>query len=326
MPSKKSATKKTAVKKSTKKKTAAKKAPAQKTASKKAAEMGVEKVVKKKTTKKTSAKTKATSANDNSKSKDKKKPLLSEFIKRPSHTPAIFKPASKRPAHILFTMEDVREVLKKREAEEKLEKAEKKKVKTAEIAAAKALEIAQLKEAAAPKKSHHHAASLDDILGLSGGVPGPVAKEGTVPRKFQKYHKLLIELRDEVREELNLHSNDTLKRSQKDDAGDIATSVDAGTDNFDRDFALSLLSTEQEALNEIEQAIQRIYKGSYGICEVTGEPIKEERLEAVPFTRFSVEGQKEHEQNTRKRVSRAGAFLNEASGEKITFGDDDGDN
>ena len=57
-----------------------------------------------------------------------------------------------------------------------------------------------------------------------------------------------------------------------------------------------------------------------------GVPINSERLEAVPFTRFSLEGQREHEQTSRKRVTQAGAFLNDSSGEKITFGDDDGDN
>ena len=117
-----------------------------------------------------------------------------------------------------------------------------------------------------------------------------------------------------------------MKRSQKEDAGDISISVDAGTDNFDRDFALSLLSTEQESLKEIEAAIERIYNGTYGNCEVTGEPIDPERLEAVPFTRFSLEGQREWESTSRKRVSRAGAFLNEGSGEAISFGSDDDDN
>jgi RNA polymerase-binding transcription factor DksA len=317
MPSKNPSKKKTAVKKTAKKKTAAKKAPATK---KKAAAKGAKKAATKTATKKV-AKEAAVDSSANS-----KKGKLIEMIKRPSHTPAIFKPTSRRAIHVAFTMEDVREVLKKRAAEEKLEEATQKKAKLAEAAAAKALEKVRIDETVTQQKSRHHAASLDDILGLSAGTAGPVPNAGNVPKKFQKYHDLLIELRDQVREELNLHSNDTLKRSQKEDAGDIAISVDAGTDNFDRDFALSLLSSEQEALNEIEEAIQRIYKGTYGKCEVTGEPIKAERLEAVPFTRFSVEGQKEYEQNTRKRVSRAGAFLNEASGEKISFGDDDGDN
>jgi RNA polymerase-binding transcription factor DksA len=224
-----------------------------------------------------------------------------------------------RSSYILFTIQDAREIIQKRLKEESVTAP--KKIKSVKAAKAKPEPVKVLEP---PRQaSRHGAASLEDILGLAS--TSRTAQEQKVPKKFQKYHRLLLELRDEVRAELNLHSNDTLKRSSKDDAGDIAISVDAGTDNFDRDFALSLLSSEQDALNEIEAAIQRIYNGTYGICEETGEPISNERLEAVPFTRFSVEGQKAYEANARRRVSRAGAFLNEDNGEKITFGEDDGD-
>lgn len=224
-----------------------------------------------------------------------------------------------RSSYILFTIQDARDILLKRAKEEKIVAPKKTKSSAPKVAR---VEPAKVEEA--PRQAARHgAASLEDILGLSGFSKS--AQEKKVPRKFEKYHRLLLELRDEVRAELNLHSNDTLKRSSKDDAGDIAISVDAGTDNFDRDFALSLLSSEQDALNEIEAAIQRIYNGTYGICEETGEPISDERLEAVPFTRFSVEGQKAYEASARRRVSRAGAFLNEDNGEKISFGDEDGD-
>lgn len=308
-PAKKASAKKAPAKKAVKKKAAAKKAVAKKTVAKKAA-------AKKAAAKKAVAKKAA--------SKKSAKPKASDLIKASSHTPAIFKDETKRMAKVLFSMDDVREVLKKRAEEEKTEaKATKKAAKKAVKKAKVVVEEVNQKPV---QKSKHHAASLDDILGLAPSTGKPTGGPGNVPRKFQKYHRLLIELRDHVREELNLHSNDTLKRSQKEDAGDISISVDAGTDNFDRDFALSLLSTEQESLKEIEAAIDRIYDGSYGHCEVTGDPIDPERLEAVPFTRFSLEGQREFESTSRKRVSRTGAFLNEGSADAISFGDDDDNN
>ena len=52
-----------------------------------------------------------------------------------------------------------------------------------------------------------------------------------------------------------------------------------------------MVANEQEALNEIEDAIDRIFDGSFGICQETEKPIKKNRLKAVPFTRFSLEGQ-----------------------------------
>ena len=79
--------------------------------------------------------------------------------------------------------------------------------------------------------------------------------------------------------------------------------ADAGSDAYDRDFALSLLSSEQDSLNEIEEALRRIESDSYGICEMSGKPIPHVRLEAIPFTRYTVECQATLEkQNKMTRV------------------------
>ncbi|MCL4169920.1 UNVERIFIED_CONTAM: hypothetical protein GTU68_063143 [Idotea baltica] len=71
--------------------------------------------------------------------------------------------------------------------------------------------------------------------------------------------------------------------------------ADAGSDAYDRDFALSLISQDQDALYEIEEALGRIASGTYGICEVSGEEIPKPRLEALPFARLTVKCQEELE-------------------------------
>ena len=87
-------------------------------------------------------------------------------------------------------------------------------------------------------------------------------------------------------------SSETIGASARDSSGELSlNSSDAGTETFDRDVALSMVANEQEALNEIEDAIDRIFDGSFGICQETEKPIKKNRLKAVPFTRFSLEGQ-----------------------------------
>src|SRR4029078_5980457 len=58
--------------------------------------------------------------------------------------------------------------------------------------------------------------------------------------------------------------------------------ADAGSDAYDREFSLSLLSQEQDALYEIDQALKRIDLGTYGVCEMSGKPIPHARLEAIP--------------------------------------------
>ena len=70
---------------------------------------------------------------------------------------------------------------------------------------------------------------------------------------------------------------------------------DAGSDACDRDLALGLLSQERAALIEINQALERIESGRYGICEMSGRPIPISRLKAIPFARFTVECQAEME-------------------------------
>ena len=80
--------------------------------------------------------------------------------------------------------------------------------------------------------------------------------------------------------------------------------ADAGSDAYDKDFALSLLSQEQDALYEIEEALKRIENGTYGICEMSGKPIPPARLEALPFARLTVECQAEFERTKKFQRSR----------------------
>jgi len=88
--------------------------------------------------------------------------------------------------------------------------------------------------------------------------------------------------------------------------------ADAGTDTYDQDFALGIASSEQQALFEIEEALNRIRTGRYGICEATGKRIDPARLEAVPWTRFSAEAERDLEASNavdRPRIGERGDLL-----------------
>jgi len=169
-------------------------------------------------------------------------------------------------------------------------------------------------------------ASIADLLGGSNPFrkgEGFVDESKQVPEKFRRYYRLLVDMRDALHKGLAFHSEEALKKSGKDDAGDLSGYsqhlADAGTDTADRDFALSLISNEQEALKEIADAIERMKKGSYGTCEITNKPIPAARLIAVPFTRYSLEGQKELERNRRAHRRRGGNPLGEI-GDEVGFG------
>ena len=179
------------------------------------------------------------------------------------------------------------------------------------------------------KPNHVKAASLSDILGFNPKrtAPAEPAEAQDVPEKYRRYYKLLVDLRQHLTEGIERHSEETLKRSSKDDSGDLSSygqhMADAGTDTFDRDFALSLVSSEQEALSEIDAAIKRIHDGTYGICEITQKPIAKERLLAVPFTRYSAEAQKDLEKN-RYRSRNAGGLFGELGEEGGKIMDEEG--
>jgi len=115
----------------------------------------------------------------------------------------------------------------------------------------------------------------------------------------------LLNLRDAMVDSMAGVAQDTLRsRAEGSEASAFGMhQADAGSDAYDRDFALSLLSQEQDALYEIDQALKRIELGTYGICEMSGKPIPHARLEAIPFARFTVECQSQLEkQNKMSRV------------------------
>src|SRR5438046_2285195 len=112
----------------------------------------------------------------------------------------------------------------------------------------------------------------------------------------------LLQLRDSLLDSMAGVSGDILRaRAEGSEASAFGMhQADAGSDAYDRDFALSLLSQEQDALYEIEEALKRIDAGTYGTCEMSGKQIPEARLEAIPFARFTVECQSQLEKQNKK--------------------------
>jgi len=125
-----------------------------------------------------------------------------------------------------------------------------------------------------------------------------------VKAEWQKYYDRLLELREQLMRQMN----GLAKESAQEIAGYSLHMADSGTDNFDRDFALSLLSSDQDAVYEIEEALKRIEKSTYGVCELTGKAIPKARLEAIPWTRFTVQAQAQLERDGALRQRRLGTL------------------
>jgi RNA polymerase-binding transcription factor DksA len=118
---------------------------------------------------------------------------------------------------------------------------------------------------------------------------------------IRKQKEKLLQLRDAMVDSMAGVAQGTLRsRAEGSEASAFGMhQADAGSDAYDRDFALSLLSQEQDALYEIDQALKRIELGTYGKCEMSGKPIPRARLEAIPFARFTVQCQSQLEKQSR---------------------------
>jgi RNA polymerase-binding transcription factor DksA len=122
-----------------------------------------------------------------------------------------------------------------------------------------------------------------------------------------KQRDRLLQLRDGMLDSMLGVAKDNLRsRAEGSEASAFGMhQADAGSDAYDRDFALNLLSQEQDALYEIDEALKRVDAGTYGNCEMSGKPISHARLEAIPFARYTVECQSQLEKQnklTRTRV------------------------
>ena len=171
-------------------------------------------------------------------------------------------------------------------------------VKTKPVAAAKAKPVLK---PIAPIKGKKVPATVASLM----LVPSAKNNDSKLNPFLRKQKERLLALRDSMLDSMQGMAQDNLRsRAEGSEASAFGMHQgDAGSDAYDRDFALSLLSQEQDALNEIEEALKRIENGSYGKCEMSGKPIAHPRLEAIPFTRYTVECQTQIErQNRNQRV------------------------
>ncbi len=137
-------------------------------------------------------------------------------------------------------------------------------------------------------------ASTKDILGQHNNA--------RINPKWQKYYRRLLELREEL-----LRRQADLTHDAVEEQPSFSTHMaDAGTDTYDRDFALGVLGLEFDALYQVEQALDRIRSGTYGICELTGKKIEQARLEAIPWTRFSAQAEQQLEKEGARKRARLG--------------------
>jgi RNA polymerase-binding protein DksA len=118
-------------------------------------------------------------------------------------------------------------------------------------------------------------------------------------KDLKVFKELLIKKKTELMKGIEHLSNDALKTSQRDAAGDLSAyslhMADMATDNYDREFSLSLADNEQKILNRINSALEKIENDTYGLCEACEKKISKVRLKAVPYAELCVPCQEKQE-------------------------------
>lgn len=208
------------------------------------------------------------------------------------------------------------------------------KAKPAQKAVKKSVPKAPVKKSAPKKK-------VVPVKAAKVSHPAPHAKKGAAVKApvkqapkppvkltgfLAKQRERLLVLKDTLLDSMNGVAKDSLRsRAEGSEASAFGMhQADAGSDAYDRDFALSLLSLEQDSLYEIDQALKRLESGAYGVCEMSGKSIPHPRLEALPFTRYTVECQADLEKRNRfNRVRQPATSLFGLGDDEGGDGDDD---
>jgi RNA polymerase-binding transcription factor DksA len=227
------------------------------------------------------------------------------------------KPAVKKPAPKKAPVKKISKPVAKKAAPKKLASKVKAPAKKAPVKAAAPAKKAVVKKA--PAKKAVASSSNSRVLAQQFVQKPKVNKNLKLTPFLTKQHKRLLDLKDMLLDSMSGVARGNLHAGSETSAFGMHQ-ADAGSDAYDRDFALSMLSKEQGSLYEIDEALKRIEDGSYGVCELCQKPIKHDRLEALPFTRYTVDCQAElekrqHHHSVRPQINSLFGLTEEEEGE-----------
>jgi DnaK suppressor protein len=143
-----------------------------------------------------------------------------------------------------------------------------------------------------------------EILGgteIESAFVGEHAMNALTKLELKAYRERLLGLRARLRGDVTQMAESALKKNRTEGTGDLSSMpihmADLGSDNFEQEFTLSLMETEEGTLERIESALERIEEGSYGVCEECGLKIPKKRLNAIPFAVMCVKCASQYEQS-----------------------------
>ena len=112
---------------------------------------------------------------------------------------------------------------------------------------------------------------------------------GLTQAEIGKFRDLLLAKRNEILGNVISMEDEALHRQRSDLSNMPIHMADIGTDNYETEYTLGLVDSERKLMREIDEALDRIENGTYGICEGSGKTIPKARLEAIPWAKYCVE-------------------------------------
>lgn len=126
----------------------------------------------------------------------------------------------------------------------------------------------------------------------------PTVQIGEIPSGLGKadiseLRAALLRKRQEILGDVTTMRDEALSRNRQDAAGDLSNMplhpADVGSDHYEQEFTLGLIESERQIIREIDEALMRIEKGTFGICAATGQPIGLARLRVMPWAKYCYE-------------------------------------
>ena len=112
---------------------------------------------------------------------------------------------------------------------------------------------------------------------------------GLTTAEISNFKALLLAKRNEILGNVLSMEDETLRRQRSDLSNMPIHMADAGSDNYEIENTLGLMDSERKLVKEIDEALDRIENGTYGICEGSENSIPKARLEAIPWAKYCVE-------------------------------------
>src|SRR3990167_5839712 len=124
-------------------------------------------------------------------------------------------------------------------------------------------------------------------------------EKGMKAEEVAQFKKLLLSLRERLVGKVDVMQGETLKKSRQDASGDLSNvpihMADVGTDNYERELMIELMQNGEDGVRNIDDALERIEEGTFGICDACEKKINRERLKAVPYASLCINCQREEE-------------------------------